>query len=78
MLNNDFTRSKHANCAYIKWRNQTAIAFLLLYVYDILIASSDMAEIESLKEDLIGRFEMKDLGDAKRILGMDIMRDRSK
>lgn len=51
MLNIGFTRSKHDNCACIKWKNQIAIAFLLLYVDDMLIACSDMAEIESLKED---------------------------
>ncbi|CAJ2628030.1 unnamed protein product [Trifolium pratense] len=45
---------------------------------DSLMASSDKQEIQQLKEKLNGEFEMKDLGNAKRILGMDILRDRSK
>jgi len=42
------------------------------------MASYDMQEIQKLKERLNDGFEMKDLGNAKRILGMDIMRDRNK
>ncbi|CAA7015795.1 unnamed protein product [Microthlaspi erraticum] len=37
-----------------------------------------MSEIKSLKEQLSSTFEMKDLGAARRILGMDIIRDREK
>ncbi|CAJ2642413.1 unnamed protein product [Trifolium pratense] len=59
-------------------RNEKVILYLLLYVDDILMASSDKQEIQQLKEKLNGEFEMKDLGNAKRILGMDILRDRSK
>ncbi|TXG68420.1 hypothetical protein EZV62_003355 [Acer yangbiense] len=50
--------------------------FLLLYVDDMLIASSDITEIRKLKGQLSMEFEMKDLGAAKRILGMNISRDR--
>ncbi|MCI03809.1 retrovirus-related pol polyprotein from transposon tnt 1-94, partial [Trifolium medium] len=59
-------------------RNKKVILHLFLYVDDILMASSDKQEIQKLKEKLNGAFEIKDLGNAKRILGMDIMRDRSK
>uniref|UniRef100_A0A1J3I7B7 Retrovirus-related Pol polyprotein from transposon TNT 1-94 n=2 Tax=Noccaea caerulescens TaxID=107243 RepID=A0A1J3I7B7_NOCCA len=51
---------------------------LLLYVDDMLIASGSMAEIRLVKESLSKKFEMKDLGKASRILGMDIIRDREK
>jgi len=49
--------------------------YLLLYVDDMLIAASNIEEIVRLKERLGSAFEMKDLGAAKRILGMDISRD---
>lgn len=49
---------------------------LLLYVDDMLIASKSNSKIQSLKKKLNNTFEMKDLGDAKRILGMDILRNR--
>lgn len=42
----------------------------------MLRASKDMEEIKVVKKLLESRFEMKDLGPARRILGMDIMRDR--
>ncbi|GKA86888.1 retrovirus-related pol polyprotein from transposon TNT 1-94 [Tanacetum coccineum] len=39
---------------------------------------SDMAEIKKLKRQLSQEFEMNDLGPAKQILGMSIIRDRTK
>lgn len=35
-------------------------------------------EIQKMKDILSRKFEMKDLGRASRILGMDIIRDREK
>ncbi|GJU07579.1 retrovirus-related pol polyprotein from transposon TNT 1-94 [Tanacetum coccineum] len=51
---------------------------LLLYVDDMLVAGSEMAEITKLKRQLSQVFEMKDLGSAKHILGMSIIRDKTK
>ncbi|CAM8971190.1 unnamed protein product [Rhodiola kirilowii] len=42
----------------------------------MLIASKDLVVINDLKHQLNTNFEMKDLGAAKRILGMQIQRDR--
>ena len=52
--------------------------YLLLYVDDMLIACHDREEINHLKRLLSRKFEMKELGKAKRILKMDIIRNRSK
>ncbi|KAH9771353.1 Integrase catalytic domain-containing protein [Citrus sinensis] len=52
--------------------------YLLLYVDDMLIASKSKDEIEKLKTQLNQEFEMKDLGEAKKILGMEICRDRAR
>jgi Reverse transcriptase (RNA-dependent DNA polymerase) len=41
---------------------------LLFYVDDMLIASNDHEEIESLKLDMSKMFATKDLGEAKKIL----------
>lgn len=76
MISIGFTRSQYDGCVYIKWKDGVAATYLLLYVDDMLVASKDKAEISLLKQDLQSKFEMKDLGDAKRILGMDIRRDR--
>ena len=48
------------------------IFFLLLYVDDMLIAARSMKEINKLKTLLRKEFDMKDLGEARKILGMEI------
>ena len=50
--------------------------YLLLYVDDMLIASKSRSVTVKLKKDLSTEFEMKDLGKAKKVLGMEIERDR--
>ena len=50
--------------------------YLLLYVDDMLIAYEDISEINNLKAQLSKEFDMKDLGVAKKILGLGIHRDQ--
>jgi hypothetical protein len=49
---------------------------LLLYVDDILIPTKSVKEVAALKAQLSHEFDMKDLGAAKKTLGMEIIRDR--
>ena len=49
--------------------------YLLLYMDDMLIASKSRSTIDKLKKDLSFKFEMKDLDEAKKVLGMEIERD---
>jgi hypothetical protein len=49
---------------------------LLLYVDDILVAGSNIQDINFLKRRLANSFAMKDLGAAKTILRMRITRDK--
>ena len=51
--------------------------FLLLYVDDMLIAAKSTIEVNKLKSLLSKEFDMKDLGAAKKILGMEIHRDKA-
>ena len=78
MKSQRFVRSKEDPCVYMRNVNTEQAVYLLLYVDDMLIASGDKQEIRSVKESLSKEFEMKDLGKASRILGMDIIRDRKK
>ncbi|KAH9650169.1 hypothetical protein KPL70_026264 [Citrus sinensis] len=71
-----FTRSEHDHCVYFRRLPDGAFIYLLLYVDDMLIASKNRDEIERLKKQLASEFEMKDLGDAQKILGMEIRRDK--
>ena len=52
--------------------------YLLLYVDDMLVATKNKLDIARLKELLNSEFDMKDLGPAKKILGMEIYRDRAR
>lgn len=78
MKSQDFVRSSYDSCAYYKSYGEGKVIYLLLYVDDMLVAAKDMREVQKLKDLLSSEFEMKDLGPARRILGMDIHRDREK
>lgn len=43
----------------------------------MLVASKSKSDTELVKELLRNEFEMKDMGKASKILGMEIMRNRS-
>jgi len=51
-----------------------SFTYLQLYVDDMLIASKDNTVINKWKSQLSDVSEMKDLGAAKKILGMEIHR----
>ena len=49
---------------------------MLLYIDDMLITAKSRKEITIVKKLLSSEFDMKDLGVAKKILGMEITRDK--
>ena len=63
------------NCIYEKFKNGKYI-FLILYVDDILLASSDVGMLQETKKFLSSNFDMKDLGEASYVLHIEIHRDR--
>ena len=73
-----FTRSKYDECVYYRYQDSGHFVFLLLYVDDILLASNSTELISEIKSELSSEFDMKDLGPAKKILGIEIVRDRKK
>ena len=52
--------------------------FLTLYVDDILLAGNNLQMINATKQWLSSVFEMKDMGEARYILGVEIVRNRPK
>ena len=54
------------------------VAFLILYVDDILLIGNDIKFLDSIKGYLNKSFSMKDHGEAAYILGIKIYRDRSR
>ncbi|CAI6001420.1 unnamed protein product [Closterium sp. NIES-65] len=69
-----FERSECDPALYHLVRHEGRLS-LYLYVDDILLMSSSMALLEEVKGLLSSRFRMKDLGEAKYYLGVQIERD---
>ena len=63
-------------CIYKKVSG-SSVAFLILYVDDILLIGNDIEFLDSIKGYLNKSFSMKDLSEAAYILGIKIYRDRS-
>ena len=64
-------------CIYLKVSGSKFI-FLILYVDDILLASSDLGLLGETKEYLSKNFHMVDMGEANYVIGIEIFRDRSR
>ncbi|GJT94760.1 retrotransposon protein, putative, ty1-copia subclass [Tanacetum coccineum] len=76
MISNGFSRNNYDSCVYFKEFALGMYIYLLLYVDDMLIACKSKSEIEYTKGLLRKEFDMKELGPARKILGMEIVRDR--
>ena len=76
MIENNFQRCLFDCCVYHKDVKDGSKIYLLLYVDDMLIACKHMDQIDALKKQLKGSFEIKDLGEAKKILGVELIRNR--
>jgi len=50
--------------------------FLTLYVDDILLVVNNLEVINATKQWLSSVFEMKDMGEARYVLGVEIVRNR--
>jgi len=66
-----YTRNPHEPCICFSKLLNGEYIYLLLYVYDMLIASKSISAINKLKSQLSSEFKMKDLREAKRVLGRD-------
>ena len=78
MLSQGYRRSDIDHCLYTKRAKDGSLLILILYVDDMLLASTNINELAALKSKLNDTFDMKDLGDASHILGMRFVRDRDK
>jgi hypothetical protein len=69
-----FSRSKVDHCVYSKLVGDHFI-YVVLYVDDMLLIGNNKEIIKDVKTQLSSKFDMKDLGAANFILGMEIKRD---
>ena len=77
MIQLGYNRSPYDYCVYHSKATNGSSIYLVLDVDDMLIAVKHKADVQKLKYLLSAKFETKDLGPAKKILGMEIYRDRS-
>ncbi|KAJ4714183.1 Retrovirus-related Pol polyprotein from transposon TNT 1-94 [Melia azedarach] len=78
MIEIGYTRSPYDCCVYYSKATNGSLIYLVLYADDMLIAAENKSDVQKLMDLLSVEFEMKDLGAARKILGMEIYRDRSK
>ncbi|KAL6328799.1 hypothetical protein AAG906_003816 [Vitis piasezkii] len=73
LVNTGFKQSASDNSLFVKINGNSFIA-LLVYVDDIVIASNDQENVDELKKFLNGYFKLKDLGNLKYFLGLEVGR----
>ena len=76
VLSYGFVEMTVDQCIYMKVVGRKFI-ILVLYVDDILLAASDHGLLHDVKNYLSSNFEMKDMGEASYVIGIEIFRDRS-
>ncbi|KAA0063766.1 gag/pol protein [Cucumis melo var. makuwa] len=69
-----FDQNVDEPCVYNKI-NKGKVAFLVVYVDDILLIGNDVGYLTDVKAWLAAQFQMKDLGEAQYVLGIQIIRD---
>ena len=66
MIKAKYNRCEFDSCVYFKQSDHPT--YLLLYVDDMLIVARNKTHVQKLKAQLKKEFDMKDLGEAKKIL----------
>lgn len=70
-----FTQCKSDPCIYVR-NKKGKYAILGVYVDDIIMAVQGKENLRKIKETLGKRFKMKDMGELKWVLGIEVKRDR--
>ncbi|XP_031093250.1 uncharacterized protein LOC115997965 [Ipomoea triloba] len=70
-----FKQSIPNNSLFTKGKGHSFVA-LLVYVDDIVVASSDLEIVQEVKQQLNANFQIKDLGPLKYFLGLEVARQK--
>jgi hypothetical protein len=71
MLQHKFTKSEIDPCLYHRKTSRGEV-YVTIYVDDLIIAASSLALIDDFKDELKDVYAMKDLGELKYCLGMEV------
>nr|GEV40859.1 putative zinc finger, CCHC-type [Tanacetum cinerariifolium] len=75
VMKHNFIKNQVDQCIYLKMSGRNFI-ILVLYVDDILLASNNIDLLHESKRFLSRNFDMKDLGEASYVIGIEIHRDQ--
>ncbi|GKD50888.1 zinc finger, CCHC-type containing protein, partial [Tanacetum coccineum] len=75
VLSSGFHLNQSDKCVYSKFDDSGKGVIICLYVYDMLIFSTDQNQVDKTKKFLSSRFSMKDIREADVILGIKIKRE---
>ncbi|GJS11810.1 ribonuclease H-like domain-containing protein [Tanacetum coccineum] len=75
VVENDFKQSVHDHSLYTKESGGSFVS-LLVYVDDIVLTSNDSNEINKVKTFLKSKFKIKDLGELKYFLGIEVLKTK--
>ena len=59
------------------FRHKDTGALVIIYVDDLLVAAKTVEIIDNIRDQLMAIYELKELGEVRRFLGYDVVRDRS-
>ena len=76
VFENDFKSCGADQCVYVK-RTRNGFVYVCLYVDEMIIAAKTSEEIREVKMALKNAFKMKELGEVRFILGMEIDHDKN-
>lgn len=76
LLEQNFIASPHDPCLYFR-RDSNNVCYILIHVDDILIVSNKSHTIRQVASVIGKHFEIKDLGEAKHYLAIDISKDKN-
>ena len=73
LLNLGFKQSRADYSLFIHKQGNSFVA-TLIYVDDVIIVGNDMGKVQATKDDLNNKFSIKDLGNLKYFLGIEVAR----
>lgn len=76
LLSNGFRRSDIDNCLYL-YNSGGVIMMILVHVDDLLVIGNNQKVLQNKMEKIGKDFELKDLGDVKAYLGIEVERDEA-
>jgi len=69
-----YNQSQADHTLFIKHSLGGKLSILIVYVNDIIVTWNDNSEMNNLKEMLANEFEIKNLGNLRYFLGMEVVR----